>query len=590
MKKHYLILSVLSFCFCLSKAQLTYTVVTNGLNSVSFEGGGAELECGDVDGDGDLDLVTIGSHGSPNINATEAGIMVWKNNGNGTSWSLSQSGSFGYGGVALGDVNNDGKMDVGYAMHHNYGSGGFGDQLIEVALGNGTGSSWTQYDGGLATNGETYGMSGIDFADINNDGLLDLASNSFSCCAGIHAYKNNGNGTWTQTWGMTGGNGFNMSALGDFNRDGNVDWFTSSEIGNAWKNTGGGSFVGMQTGIPKDWSMRFDLGDVNNDGATDVAVFSIMVGTIQDLKVYTYDISASKWKSISTGLPNPATGVINVKLADMDMDGNVDLLTWSNDSLRIYKGNGAGVWTPNGGIAKPETGVVGWTTGDFNHDGYTDIACIAAGTNGGVFKVYLNVHTAHDPLSILPVSPKGFECYAPGSAQFVKWLSVVPSGPIAHVTIEFSSTGTAGPWTTVVTNAPNSGTYQWAVPNVSSPNCYLKYTISNGSAPATVITSNAFGVGSCTSATGTNEITEINSQLSVYPNPMNESTTISIQDWNINGHDRQLKIYDVVGSVVYQQTINTQVTTITPALSAGVYFVEVRGTESVMKEKIVVVK
>ena len=62
----------------------------------------------------------------------------------------------------------------------------------------------------------------------------------------------------------------------------------------------------------------------------------------------------------------------------MDMDGNVDLLTWSDDSLRIYKGNGAGVWTPNGGFSKPETGSVGWTVGDFNHDGYSDIACLAS--------------------------------------------------------------------------------------------------------------------------------------------------------------------------------------------------------------------
>src|SRR5262245_45223498 len=253
---------------------LFYTLVTSGLDAVTFEIGLTELEAGDVDRDGRIDLVTIGDHGSPRVNATEAGIMVWKSNGAGTDWSLVKQGDFGYGGVALGDVNNDGIMDIGYAMHHNYGTSDFGDQLIEAALGDGSGASWLPYDDGLARSGETYGMLGIDFADIDHDGLLDLASNSFGCCNGFHVYKNNGDGTWTQTFAKHGGNSNQWCKFGDFNNDGYPDLIVALEGGQLWSNDGTGTFTPMQRGLALGFNIWFDVADVNNDGAADIGVAS----------------------------------------------------------------------------------------------------------------------------------------------------------------------------------------------------------------------------------------------------------------------------------------------------------------------------
>src|SRR5262245_9847274 len=144
---------------------LEFVESSTGLGAPALEMGRAEIELGDVNGDGHVDIVSIGDHGSPTTNPVEHGIMVYFGDGRG-AFSVFQSGHFGYGGVALGDVDGDGAMDVGYAMHHNEGSGDFGNQLIEVARGDGTGKSWLPWDDGLATNGESYGMFGTDFADV----------------------------------------------------------------------------------------------------------------------------------------------------------------------------------------------------------------------------------------------------------------------------------------------------------------------------------------------------------------------------------------------------------------------------------------
>jgi len=593
MKKNYLLLSVFSLCFYLAKGQqLNYTQVTsNGLTAVTFEIGFTELEVGDVDGDGDLDIVTIGDHGSPNINATEGGVMVFKNNGTGTSWSLTKTGNFGYGGVALGDVNNDGKMDIGYAMHHNYSTSDFGDQLIEVALGNGTGSSWTPYDDGLSTNGETYGMFGVDFADVNNDGLLDISSNSFGCCSGIHVYRNNGNGTWTQTDGANAGNSHLWTKFGDFNNDGNVDLTTANELGFIWKNDGTGYFTSMQSGYPGDWYVEYDIHDANNDGAKDIG----MIDYNGAAKVYYFNKNTNAWVSISNGLPG--SGCIGMSLDDMNMDGNCDAIIWNAGIVSIYKGDGFGNWTQAGSFTIPETQLASLTTGDFDHDGYSDIAYMAKTSvmnSDNYLRVYLHAN-ANPTLNILPVNPKGYECFVQGSVQFVKWQSSVPSGPNATVTIDFSSAGNSGPWTNVVTNAPDNGTFQWTVPSVNSPNCFLKFTITNGSSTQTIITANAFGIGTCSTPPTSAEEVEMDALgFSVYPNPM---TTQGYLQFKLEKSSNvKIQIADVLGkeiSVIMNETLSAG--SYNPAipieyLKSGVYFCNMIADGKTSVQKIVVAK
>lgn len=54
---------------------------STGLEIPGKEAGNTELEFGDVDGDGHLDLVSEGDHGSPCVGTDPYGIMVWHGDG-----------------------------------------------------------------------------------------------------------------------------------------------------------------------------------------------------------------------------------------------------------------------------------------------------------------------------------------------------------------------------------------------------------------------------------------------------------------------------------------------------------------------------
>ncbi len=54
-----------------ASGQLDYVYLSTGLNVPELDTGRTEFEFGDVNGDGHVDLVSIGDHGSPRFNSDE---------------------------------------------------------------------------------------------------------------------------------------------------------------------------------------------------------------------------------------------------------------------------------------------------------------------------------------------------------------------------------------------------------------------------------------------------------------------------------------------------------------------------------------
>jgi hypothetical protein len=496
------ILPLLGICLLLAWGMcfaIEYVESSTGLQSPEWEGGDSELEFGDMNGDGHLDIVSIGDHGSPYINTQEHGIMVYFGDGTGW-WSVHQEGNFGYGGCAVGDVNNDGFMDLGYGMHHNYSGDDFGDQLIEVALGDGTGMSWTPWDDGLATNGEDYGMFSTDFGDVDNDGDLDLVSNSFGCCAGVHVYLNQGDGTWIQSFGFINGNSGDQAVFADINNDGNLDFAVAQEYGTVYFGDGTGGFTLGDANLPPispyDWRDGIDLNDIDRDGGADLTY----INTDGGIDVWRYNTSTSLWEDLSGTLPSVGN-YYAAQLHDMNNDGWVDMLAFSQAVVITWFGSSTnpGDWTwATYTSTGPSPGYMSAfrVGGDADHNGYADYAVLVeegAYPNEQNHLRFFRETSVPTELAIFPHYPRGNEVLIGGSMRFIDWTSAVPGGEQSQVDLHLSTTGENGPWIPIAYDLPNNGRYQWLVPEAfSSVNCYIRYRVRTAGDTAMAITYNPF--------------------------------------------------------------------------------------------------
>ena len=562
---------------------ISYIESSNGMALPAWEGGRTELEFADMDQDGNVDVISIGDHGSPGVNTDEHGVMVYFGDGQG-HWSIQMTGDFGYGGIAAGDVNNDGFMDVGYGMHHNNTGTDFGDQLTEVALGNGTGTAWTPWDDGLATNGESWGMFSTDFADVDNDGDLDLCCISFGCCAGVHVYLNNMDGTWTQSWGVLENNSDMIIQFGDIDNDGAADFVAGYEMGTAYFGDGEGGFTVNDEGLPAGGALgRYgpSLGDVDGNGGMDLAFCNISGG----VSVYTFSNMLNSWVNFSGTLP--ASGSFEMtQLADMNSDGFIDVAAYGGGTFQLFLGDGAGNWTADATFTTGDPGSaqafrVG---GDIDHNGRPDIVLLEEEElSWFTYQNYLKCYKESSVpilLSIRPVFPHGNELLRPGSVRFIDWMSAVPGGgqTTTLVTLEYSVDGSSGPWIPIASGLPNNGRYQWIVPQENSADCYIRYSVSDGVTTFSNTTPTAFIITDGTIGLG--ELTPRQGEWHLFPNPAGEQLTVDRRQSAVSSQrsDLRMCILDLQGRIVknYIKVSALPYTLDISGLEAGIYILRLQ--------------
>ena len=311
------------------------------------------VHASDLDQDGDLDLVMVGSGNITPFGVFGSELAVARNDGGG-NWSIPYTNTNvpGLWDVTTGDINGDGNLDLVYCLGGNFdqigwqaGNGNFGFAGVN-AISTGTATGDEPRD--------------IHIADVDGDGDLDvLACNYLS--NDLSLYQNNGNGiSWSRLIIESGASGIRKVVTADLNGDGFLDVIRTTVINGQLaylpgqangrfgrkriihtfptRPTGGGIFGSDPLG-PRG----FDIADFDGDGDLDIFSASEVGG-----QVSLHENTGSGLFSVPSIITNSASGVNFVKLTDVDGDGDLDVVAVSPTSNRVtwYEQLGSGPTEP----------------------------------------------------------------------------------------------------------------------------------------------------------------------------------------------------------------------------------------------------
>lgn len=293
------------------------------------------VESGDIDNDGDLDIINVYQNGNSrsirwfrndnNVFANSQ-ILITYNSDNG-------SASNDYFTIRVKDLDNDGKADIviqnsftnRIVWYKNLGNSTFGPQQIisDTVMQN----------------------KDVFIADINGDGNVDIATADYT--QSVIKWFNNITGNASSFEEHSIDNFINIGSLhdvGDINGDGYKDVLLASLNTSklSWyENTNGfGAFSNGQNNFATslaDISTSI-LADINSDGQNDIIATSVFD---DNNKIVSF-INSGQGNFYNEQLIYQSTaGVQKILTADIDNDADLDLIAiFGNGVVRIFKKNG----------------------------------------------------------------------------------------------------------------------------------------------------------------------------------------------------------------------------------------------------------
>jgi hypothetical protein len=448
--------SVAQFTGAATSGTATFVAANNEVLQAANRGTGA---VGDLNGDGNLDLVQANY-----ITANTVSIRLGDGSGKLTAPASNATVAAGNtpDNVTLGDIDGDGDLDMLVS------NGSNGPYTITVLQNDGA-AGFTPLASNSTLSPSDFGRS-MAIGDLDGDGDLDLAVSTRDYKLNIFQNNGSGSFTRlassnTATFAL---NDFAENLhLGDFDGDGDLDAVVTNRNAGTVSvrfNDGTGTFSGTTNLTVGAYPSSMAVADVDGDGDLDLVTANSNNTAPLSLRFNNGNGSFTA-PAAEPVLPTSATYGYSTKLGDMNADGKPDLLVMAANTSTTYvlTNNGVGVFTlpANGGVVANDLSYL-WL-GDFNNDGALDVA----GMDNTFIKTYLN-RVAPAITSFAATSgPVGTQVVLTGAnflgASSVKFNGVAASY-IVNSSAQITATVPAGATTGAISVTTPAGTATSAQP------------------------------------------------------------------------------------------------------------------------------
>ena len=298
------------------------------------------------------------------------------------------------------DLNGDGYPDL--VVTHNVPSS------VNVRLNNGDGTL-----GSSSLYTVTNYSVGVDFADIDGDGDIDMIGKSGNASLSsnrISIFRNKGDGTFNAQETISTNNGYgHYLRLGDLDNDGDVDiiFTTSTSFGaiptfKVYKNNGLGSFSLHKSEANPNVRGILPILDFNNDGQKDMVSFN--TDATVHLGNTGFDFSLGNGTAVTSEQGRFHPG-------DINGDGFIGLLNyriyngtnWTSFPYKTYLNNGNGAFTKTNGALNMKS-FQALRLSDMDGDGDLDYLYVDTDR-----KIYIAENGNNTNLSEIPLESRGTE-------------------------------------------------------------------------------------------------------------------------------------------------------------------------------------
>jgi hypothetical protein len=359
-----LFLAVFGLSVAPAANSLAQPFVSINADLVAAENGASRW--GDVDSDGDLDLIVTGDS-DPTL-LTSLSTRIYRNDGSG-SFTVVDPGIKGTfnGSIDWGDIDGDDDLDV--VITGNTGGSDFETVFFSAIYRNDGTSNFVRLNNSLPQ----VSTGSSEWGDFDNDGDLDLIltgvrEDRLTTVSKI--YRNDGTGAFTDVGALIARVQDSSTDWGDYDGDGDLDLLLTGEDENSdlqariYRNDGSSGFIDIAAGLPGVRLGSARWGDFDADGDLDVLVSGSNVAEVHRnggngvfslaQALFGVEESASRW-------------------ADIDQDNDLDVIVRGDGSTLVYRNDGVSGFVPIGSKLPGGSNDSG-SWGDVDGDGDPDLA------------------------------------------------------------------------------------------------------------------------------------------------------------------------------------------------------------------------